>query len=32
VWQGKMTAKLLGGDGRIVQVECPDGLRVEEGD
>jgi bis(5'-nucleosyl)-tetraphosphatase (symmetrical) len=28
VWQGKMTAKLLGGDGRIVQVECPDGLAI----
>ena len=32
VWQGKMTAKLLGGDGRIVQVACPDGLEpTEEG-
>ena len=26
VWQGKMSAKLLNGDGRIVQVNCPDGL------
>ena len=26
VWRGKMTARLLGGDGRIVQVDCPDGL------
>ncbi len=25
VWQGKMTAKLLNGDGRIVQVDCPNG-------
>jgi bis(5'-nucleosyl)-tetraphosphatase (symmetrical) len=30
VWQGKMTAKLLNGDGRIVQVNCPDGLEVQE--
>ncbi len=27
VWQGKMTAKLLGGDGSIVQVDCVDGLK-----
>ncbi len=26
VWQGKMTAKLLGGDGRTVQVNCLNGL------
>ncbi len=30
VWQGKMTAKLLGGDGRVVQVNCPDGLEPGE--
>ena len=30
VWQGKMTAKLLSGDGRIVQVNCPDGLEPGE--
>jgi len=26
VWQGKMTARLLGGDGRVVQVNCLNGL------
>ena len=31
VWQGKMTAKRLDiSDGEIVQVECPDGMRIVE--
>ncbi len=30
VWQGKMSAKELNGDGRLVQVNCPDGLEPEE--
>ncbi len=32
VWQGKMTARLLSGDGRIAQVNCPDGLEPGEGE
>lgn len=31
VWQGKMTAKRLDvSDGEIVQVECPDGMKIIE--
>jgi bis(5'-nucleosyl)-tetraphosphatase (symmetrical) len=32
VWQGKMTAKLLSGDGRIVQAACPNGLEIGKGE
>jgi bis(5'-nucleosyl)-tetraphosphatase (symmetrical) len=31
VWQGKMTAKLLNGNGRIVQVNCPSSMKIGEG-
>jgi len=31
VWQGKMTAKRIDiSDGEIVQVDCPEGIKVEE--